>query len=373
MLFKDIIGQHDIKTRLIRSVKEGRISHAQLIIGPQGTGKLALALAYAQFISCENKQENDSCGECPSCHKFNKYIHPDLHFVFPVIKVKGKKEVSDTYIAEWREALNENPFLSLSDWTQHLGAENKQPIIYTEEADEIIRKLNFKSFEGEYKIMIIWLAEKMHQVCANKLLKIIEEPPEKTIFILIAEEPDLLLQTILSRTQLIKVQKIDDESLKNQLMVKFSLSEDDAMSIVKISNGSYNEALNNIKLSDESKFNFDAFTSYMRLSYGFKVPELQKWVDDIASVGRERQKSFLLYSLRMIRESYIQNLQMDNLNYMSKDEKIFTDKFCTYINEKNIDAISKEFNTASYHIERNGSARIIFVDLSLKLAKLLRQ
>ncbi|HBX51910.1 MAG: DNA polymerase III subunit delta [Bacteroidetes bacterium RIFOXYA12_FULL_35_11] len=373
MLFKEVIGQNEIKKRLIRSVNEGRISHAQLFIGPVGTGKLSLAIAYAQYISCENKQESDSCGECPSCHKYNKLIHPDLHFVFPVIKSGSDKGLSDVFIDKWREAILENPYISPSEWYKKIGAEKKQAIIYSEESENIIHKLNFKTFESEYKIMIIWLAEKMNVQGANKLLKIIEEPPPKTIFILISEEPDQLLQTILSRTQLIKLPRIDDESLMAKLKSDFSLSEEVAINIARISNGSYNDALNNFQSSEETIFNFEQFVSIMRASYGLKMTEIQKWVSDMAEIGRGRQKNFFIYALRMLRENYVQNLKVTNLNYMTKEEQEFSDRFSTFVHRGNIEDITKEINTAIFHIDRNGAARIIFTDLALKLHRLLRR
>ena len=373
MLFKEVIGQNEIKTRLIRSVNEGRISHAQLFIGPVGTGKLSLAIAYAQYISCENKQENDACGECPSCHKYNKLIHPDLHFVFPIIKSGSEKGISDMFIDKWREAILENPYISPSDWYKKIGAEKKQAVIYKDEAEEIIRKLNFKTFESEYKIMIIWLAEKMNTTGANKLLKIIEEPPPKTVFLLISEEPDQLLQTILSRTQLIKLPRIDNDSLTEKIKTDFSLSEEDAKNIVRISNGSYNDALNNIQTSEETLFNFEQFVTIMRACYALRMTEIQKWVSDMAEIGRERQKNFFIYALRMIRENYVQNLKATNLNYMTKEEQAFSDKFSAFVHQGNIEDITKEINTAIFHIDRNGAARIIFTDLALKLHGLLRR
>ncbi|MBI5219956.1 MAG: DNA polymerase III subunit delta' [Bacteroidia bacterium] len=373
MLFKEVIGQYAIKERLVQTVKEGRISHAQLFIGPKGTGKLAMALAYAQYISCENRQENDSCGVCPSCHKFNKLIHPDLHFVFPVVKKSDKKPVSDSYIETWREVLLQNPYISPNEWYEAIGAEKSQGLIYTDESEEIIRKLNFKTFEGEYKIMIIWLAEKMHPAAANKLLKILEEPPPNTIFFLLSEEPELMLPTILSRTQLIKLPKIDDNSLSETIKDRFDLSDEEIQNIVRISGGSFLNALNIIQSSDEQKFNFKKFQELMRLCYGQKIFELQGWVDSIATVGREKQKSFLGFSLRMIRENFLMHIAKPELIYLTKEESDFSEKFHPFINSANVRQIAEELNKAQYHIERNGNARIVLLDMTLKLVKFLKQ
>lgn len=373
MLFKEVIGQQKVKKQLIQTVKDSRVSHALLFIGPMGSGKLALALAYSQYISCENKKEDDSCGECLSCRKFNQLVHPDLHFVFPVLKGNDLKEISDNYIKQWRETILANPYISPNDWFQVIGvSERKQPQIYTAESEEIIRKLNFKTFEGEYKIMIIWLAEKMNNASSNKLLKILEEPPPKTIFILIAEDSSLMLQTILSRTQLIKLSKIDDESLSNSLRKKFSIPELEIQNVVRLANGSFLNAINIIESSDEQNFNFAKFQEVMRLSYGVQILELNKWTEEMAASGREKQKSFFTYCLRMIRENFIMHIQKPELNYMTSEENTFAKKFHPFINEANAQQIAQEFNTAQYHIERNGNPKIIFLDLALKLVKLLK-
>ncbi len=373
MLFKEVIGQHKIKQRLINTVQEGRLSHALLMIGPTGSGKLALAIAYAQYISCENKQETDSCGICPSCRKYNQLAHPDLHFVFPLIKNTDRKEISDNYLKEWREAISENPYISPNEWFQKLGiTERKQPLIYTAESEEIIRKLNFKTYESDYKIMIIWLAEKMHNTAANKLLKILEEPPPMTIFILISEDHSLILSTILSRAQLIKLPKIDNESLASALINKFSLSNEEAENVIRLANGNYLTAINIIETSDEQKFNFTKFQELMRICYGIKILDLQKLTEELSGIGRERQKSFLSYCLRMIRENFIMHTNKPELIYLTKEEKVFSEKFYPFIHAANAQQLAQEFNTAQYHLERNGNPKIILLDMGLKIVRLLK-
>ena len=244
MFFRDVIGQEEIKQRLIQEVNEGRIPHAQLICGPEGVGKMPLAIAYARYISCTNRGEEDACGVCPSCVKFNKLVHPDVHFVFPIVKsAKGKKEVCDDYIADWRPFVINNPYFNLNHWLGEMDAENSQALIYAKESDEILKKLSLKSSEGGFKITIVWLPEKMHPVCANKLLKLLEEPPEKTIFLLVSEAPDMILPTILSRTQRMNVRKIDEASIDRVLQSKYHVQPADSISIAHLANGNFVKAL----------------------------------------------------------------------------------------------------------------------------------
>ncbi|MEA3445768.1 MAG: DNA polymerase III subunit delta' [Bacteroidota bacterium] len=373
MQFKKIIGQEKVKQHLIRSVKENRVSHAQLFTGASGVGKLALALAYAQYVNCTNRQENDSCGTCLSCKKMEKLIHPDLHFIFPVVSsTKHDKPVSDNYIAQWREILLLSPYITLQQWLNFIGSENKQGLISKNESSQIIRKLNLKSFESEYKVVIIWQAGKMNQVSANKLLKMIEEPPDKTLFLLVCENQEQLLKTILSRTQIISIPQIDNENLQKHLVWNFDVSEEKAQSIVKLSRGSFIEAQNQINTSEEEQFNFDNFTNWMRLCYKKDVISINNWVDEISRIGREKQKSLLAYSLIMIRESFMLNQKQDDISFLANEENDFAAKFSPFINERNTAKIYEEINKAHYHIERNGYAKLIFMDMSLNMIKLLK-
>ena len=373
MFFKDVIGQEEAKKRLIREAKEGKIAHARLFCGPEGIGKLPLAIAYARYLSCNNPGEKDSCGICPSCIKFNKLAHPDLHFVFPVIKKKSKDTVSDDFITEWRELLSQTPYFNLNIWLEEMGAENQQAQIYVKESDEIIRKLSLKSSQGGYKIMIIWLPEKMNVECSNKLLKLLEEPPSQTIFLLVSEEPDMLLTTIQSRTQRFALYGIEEKYITERLQSQYGLQEKDAISIGHRSEGNFLKALESIHLNEENKLFFDLFVSLMRLSYQRKIREMKQWSETLAAMGRERQKHFLSYCQRLVRENFMFNFQDPSLIFMNEEEQNFSKRFAPYINEKNVMGIMDELSEAQRHIEQNVNARMVFFDFSLKMIVLLVQ
>ena len=373
MFFKDVIGQEEAKQRLIREAKEGKIAHARLFCGPEGIGKLPLAIAYARYLSCNNPGEKDACGICPSCVKFNKLAHPDLHFVFPVIKKKSKDTVSDDFITEWRELLSQTPYFNLNIWLEEMGAENQQAQIYVKESDEIIRKLSLKSSQGGYKIMIIWLPEKMNVECSNKLLKLLEEPPSQTIFLLVSEEPDMLLTTIQSRTQRFALYGIEEKYITEKLQSQYGLQERDAISIGHRSEGNFLKALESIHLNEENKLFFDLFVSLMRLSYQRKIREMKQWSETLAAMGRERQKHFLSYCQRLVRENFMFNFQDPSLTFMNEEEQNFSKRFAPYINEKNVMGIMDELSEAQRHIEQNVNARMVFFDFSLKMIVLLVQ
>lgn len=281
MQFSKIIGHDEIKQRLIRSVKENRISHNQLFFGPEGTGALPLALAYAQYICCEDKQENDSCGVCPSCLKYQKLIHPDLHFTFPIANIRGiTKPVSDDFIKDWREAVIENPYQGLKLWQTKLDLDNQQVNITTRDCQEIINKLTLKTYESEYKIMIIWMVEKINYQAAPKLLKILEEPPEKTLFLLIAEDTEQIIKTILSRAQMIKVPRISDELINKELhKISPDVSHDRAEYLVRMANGSWLELLNSLQSEDNNELYFNEFSVWMRNSWTSDYLKMNEWID----------------------------------------------------------------------------------------------
>ena len=373
MQFKNIYGHDAVKQRFIQTVKENRVSHAQLLIGPKGVGKLSMAIAFAQYVSCLDKKDNDSCGVCSSCKKYEKLIHPDLHFVFPVVKGKGfTNPVSDNFIDSWRTQIFTDPYFDIGDWYRTIGVDNAQGMIYSTESNEIIRKLNLKTYESEYKIMIIWLPEKMHTSCANKLLKMIEEPPAKTLFFMVAEEPEKIIQTILSRTQLVKIPPIASEALSQVVDKEFNLSTQELENVVRLSEGSYRKARILIENSEDNAFNFENFVAIMRHCYARKVMDIMEWAEDISSIGRERQKGFLNYCVRMIRENFILNLKQPKMAYLSGEEMNFSQRFSPFINEENVWMISDELSKAYNDIERNANAKIVFLDLGLKLVKLLR-
>lgn len=370
MLFKEIIGQDGVKERLIRSVKEGRISHAQLFLGPSGSGSLAIAVAYAQYISCNNKAETDACGECASCVKYNKLVHPDLHFVYPVALSKDVRTSSDV-VSEWRNAFLNNPYITLYNWFEQLNAENKQAIIGVEESGDILRKLSLTTYEAEYKIMVIWQAEKMNQAAANKLLKILEEPPDKTLFLLICENEEQLLRTIVSRTQLIKINKLKDEELTEALVQQNGLTSEAAQKIAHLADGSYAEALLLVNENENASQNLASFQKLMRASLKFDPKAVLQWIDEIAAAGRERQKNFLSYALHIMRESLVLNYADASLIKLGNDEQDFVKKFSPFIHASNVERFIEELNTAHYHMERNANPKILFMDLAFKFNELL--
>ncbi len=375
MQFKEVVGQKIIKEKLVHTIKENRVSHAQLFLGPEGSGNLALAIAYAQYISCEKKQGDDACGVCLSCIKYKKLAHPDLHFIFPVSTSKTVKKdpVSDDYIASWRETIIENPYINQNKWYEIIDVENKQGIISKNESYEILKKLNLKTYESEYKIMIIWLPEKMNAFAANKLLKLIEEPPAKTLFLMVSENSEQILPTILSRTQLIKIPRIDNESMRNTLCDRFGLPPEKADDIVHLANGNYFQAQNLIDSSEEDFFNFEQFSYLMRLAYQRKVIDVMSWVDEISQIGREKQKNFLAYAIRLVRENFMLNINHRDIVYLTLKELEFSEKFSQFIHQENVRQLYMALNTAHADIEMNAYNKIVFLDLALKIIKLIRK
>lgn len=374
MQFSDIPGQKEIIGKLIGSVSSERVSHAQLFSGPGGCGSLALALAYAQYVSCENRSPRDSCGTCKSCVKYGKMIHPDLHFVFPVIKDKKTSEpVSDKYIEQWREFVRASPYFSLTRWLDSIEVGNAQGLIFASEASEIMKKLSLKAFESDFKVMIIWLPEKMHQATANKLLKLIEEPPEKTLFLLVSDEPDKVIPTILSRCQLIRIPAFRTEEISSYIIERFRIHKAKADDIARVANGNLIRAIELCENEDSSVLNLERFKNLMRFAWKRDIISIISWSEEAAAIGREPQKSFLLFSLHLIRENLMLTLdQMKNsLVFMTGEEAEFSSKFHPFINQENINAFADELNLAHAHIESNGNAKIVFLDLALKLTRLI--
>jgi DNA polymerase III subunit delta' len=375
MNFSNIPGQKEIKTKLLRSVKEERVSHAQLFAGPEGCGSMALALAYARYVSCENRTDHDSCGTCKSCVKYEKLIHPDLHFVFPVIKGKKATDpVSDNYIEEWREFVKRSPYFSLNNWMDSIEVGNAQAMIFASEAGEIIKKLSLKTFESDFKIMIIWLPEKMHQATSNKLLKMIEEPPEKTLFLLVSEEPDKVISTILSRCQLVKIPAFTPAEIEIYLHERYGMTGEKAADISRVSNGNINRAIELCENEETSLMNLERFKSLMRFAWKRDVISLINWSEEIAATGREAQKNFVTFSLRLLRENLMLSLgqKNNNLVYLTGHEADFSSKFHPSVNQNNIYHLNDELNLVYSHIESNGNAKIIFLDLALKVIRLIR-
>lgn len=372
--FSDIIGQEEAKQRLLQEVAEGRIAHALLFTGPEGSGKLPMALAYARYLTCQHPTPTDACGTCPSCAKWEKLIHPDVHFVFPIVAKKAqKKEVCDDYLPAWRKLLSAGSYFSLSQWLDEMDAENSQAIIYARESDEMLRKLSLKSSQGGYKVVLMWLPEKMNEVCANKLLKLLEEPPAQTVFLLVSEAPEQLLATILSRTQRFHLPRLDESVIAQTLQSRFGVLPEESRNLAHIANGSMIQALAAIQLNQDATLFFDHFVSLMRLAYQRKIREMKYWSEELASMGRERQKNFLNYCQRLVRENFIFNLRRPEMNYMTATEQQFAQKFAPFINERNVFGMMEELSLAQIHIEQNVNPRMVFFDFALKMIMLLKQ
>ena len=376
MQFKDVIGQSAIKQRLIQSVRENHVSHAQLFLGPAGSGKLPLALAYAQYILCPNRTETDSCGVCPTCQKMQKLVHPDLHFVVPTAttkKVKSEPQ-SDLFMEEWREYVIQNQgYVDTSSWYTFLDVENKQGYMSVRDAASLLRKLSMKSYEGEYKIAIIWMAEKMRVDTANKLLKLLEEPPEKTVFLLIAEDQEELLATIKSRTVLVKIPSIGINEIEKALVERLGCAEQQAHNAAMISEGDWNTARHSIWESEDRTYFFTTFQQWMRLCFRAAYSELIDFSGNIKGIGREKQKELLNYGLRIIRNSLLFNNNLADIVMLPEDEKVFNSKFAPFVNPANLAQIANLFEEAIRQIERNGYAPLIFTDVSFKMIGLLKK
>ena len=371
MLFADVIGQDIIKEQLCRCVDEDRLAHALLFTGPRGNGKLPMAVALAHYLLCTNHSDGHACNSCPTCVKINKLIHSDLHFVFPVRKKKGASSdsapVSDEYISEWRSLFIKNPYFSYNDWLEKLDVENQQPMIYERESGEILQKLSMQSREGGWKIVIIWLPEKMKEACSNKLLKIIEEPPKDTLFILVSEQPDMIIPTILSRTQRIDIPKILPVDIESALMERYGLTPEDARRVAQQCGGDWEKAEEMLRVDTDKGLFLDLFSQLMRIAYARNIREMKRWSEQVAALGRERQKGLLDYCQRMIRENFIMNFKRGEMVYLSNDERNFSQRFSPFVNENNIIGIMEELADAQKHIEQNVNAKMIFFDMALRM------
>ena len=374
MKFKDITGHSGLKQRLARGADEGRVSHAQLFTGESGYGALPLALAYAQYVNCTDRRGGDSCGECASCRKYGELAHPDLHFVFPVNSAQksGSKPLSDAFLKEWRALWAETGgVFDEAMWYRAIDLDNQQGIITRNEADEIIRKLSFKSFEALYKVVVIWLPEKMRTEAANALLKMLEEPWDRTLFLLVSAAPDKLLPTILSRTQQVAVPGVEPEDVEQYVRERLGLAGDEAANIARLAGGDLIEARRLAEGADNeaSEQYFDLFTQLMRLSYNDKHMELLEWAENAAAMGREEQKRFLQYSVRMLRENYMLNAGMDDITNLWGEELRFSKNFSPFIGNHNIETLVSEMELALAQIVQNGNPRMIFTHFALVVSK----
>lgn len=370
MLFKDVIGQHEIKQHLLEIGKSGNIPHSQLFLSQPGAGGLALALAFTQYIVCENKQEEDSCGVCGACVKAQKLIHPDIHYTYPIIAKKPSPHpsLSTDYIQEWRTEIIKNPYINELEWLQSIGAENKQGNITADEARNILKGLSLTAFESGYKIQIIWMAEALSKE-GNILLKLLEEPPENTVLILIAEIQEEILPTILSRCQLVKINKIDDDSMA-QALLKKGVPQSNTQHIAYLADGNFNVALS--LMESETHENTRLLTQWLDYSINLKAGELLKWTDEAGKMGRENLKSFLEYSTHIFREAlmllhiknYAPRLAQDELNLAAR-----INKFLTY---QKLEKLLELINKKHYEIERNVSPKMVLMDMSLRMNKIIR-
>ena len=376
MQFDKVIKQEEIKARLLHEVKANRIPHALMLTGPKGSGKMPLALALAQYLLCENPGEEEPCCSCRSCRMVEEWAHPDLHFTFPIIKKKSSNTppVCDDYLKEWRQQLKKEVYFDINDWLEDMKAENQQAVYYVTESDALLKKLAIKSSQGGNRVIVMWLPERMNQDTANKLLKLIEEPPSRTYFIMVCEEPDKVLGTIISRTQRINVPALSEQEMVDALMVRHALPRETAEEIAHVSQGSFTEALHRMQAGNDEAQYFEQFVSLMRLAYMRKIKELREWSDALSAMGREPQKRFLRYAQRLLRENFVYNFQRQpELNYMMKLEADFSKNFARFINERNVIRIMEEFSDAERDIEGNVNAKMVFFDLALQIIVLLKQ
>ena len=381
MLLKEIIGQDAVKRELCRSVQEGRIPHAQLLFGAPGTGKLALALAFAQYVACKHRTDTDACGVCPTCLQYSRLQHPDLHFAFPIVKVDKGPDVCDDYLAAFREMVIANPYCDADDWMRQMGEEKKQSLIYEKESSEIQRKLSLKAFSDGYKVMIVWQPEKMHPSCANKLLKLLEEPPAMTMFLFVSEHPEQMLPTIISRLRPLAVPRLSEQQIADALMSRNAVSSAQALDTARLAGGSYREALRILDAEDKDKQMFVQFQELMRNAWLVGVRKnydalqnLNLWVQQMAKdCTRAQQCAFLQFAQRLIRENYIYNYGEPALNYQTGDEQQFSIKFAPFINERNVEELTEQFALAETQIMQNANARIVLFDLCMQCIVLIKK
>lgn len=374
MFFKDILGQETVKQKLIENAKKNRVSHAQLFLGSGGNGKMALALAYARYLSCKNPGIEDACGTCSSCIKFNKLAHPDVNFFYPIpSKKQGDKSlISKDFINQWREYLAITPYISLNNWYNFIGMENKQGIINSDDCNEIVRVLGYKSYESRYKIIIIWMIERLYHAAAPKLLKILEEPPVNTIFLIISENQDLILNTILSRTQLIKIPRLQDADIETGLIKQYDCDPEQAKQIAFLAEGNFVRAQQMLQNSEINENNTHLLRDWLRACYKPDIESVISFVDTFSKLGREKQKTFLIFALEIFRQCTLVNYKAEPLLRITAANEDFIRKFSGVLKPAIAPALTQEFSQAIFHIERNANPKILFTDLSLKTNRIMR-
>lgn len=369
MQFAEVIGHSTLKKHLIEEARSNKISHTQLFVGKPGYGPLPLALAFIQFIFCENRTDVDSCGTCHSCKKISQLQHPDVHFSFPT--VQSITNISNGALAHWREQIDENPYFDLNTWVRRIDPKERKPIIGKDESQEIIRKLSLRSFEGGYKVMLIWMIEEMNTSCSNKLLKILEEPPDKTIFILMAESVEQILPTILSRSQTVVVPRVAADDINIFLKTSYKFNSENAISVASRCEGDVLEAIEQATHSAEGERFHNQFVQLMRVCYRKNVLEMIAWSESVGQESKEHQKQFLRYGLHMIRQSMLKNYTENQLTRVSAEEDLFLEKFARFITGNNVIDFTKLFNDSVYHIERNANGKILFTNLCFQVMRFI--
>lgn len=378
MKFSEVIGQQQVAERLQQLADQQRVPHAIMICGPQGAGKMALAIAFASYLLGEREDETQIAEkERNSVAMVRKLEHPDLHFSFPVFKTKSMsadhKVTSDDFMKDWLQFIKQGPYFTLNQWTGTIGVENQQTKIYVGESDLLTRKLSLTASQGGYKVAIIWLPEKMNAECANKMLKLLEEPTPRTVFILVPEEPEKIIETIRSRTQQIYIKAIQQEEIKKALIKQRGLDEQNATRIARMANGNWLKALEELDSENEKRQFLELFISLMRLTYTKQLGELKTWSENVASLGREKQKQMMEYFLHMVRENFMYNFNQPQLSYMTQDEENFASKFAPFINEANVIQITEQMQRTIPEITQNANPKILFYDMALQLIILIRK
>ena len=364
-MFSEVIGQEELKNQLLKSVRENRVSHAQLFVGAEGTGALPVAVAYAQYILCEERQPEDACGKCSSCIKSSRFIHPDLHFSYPTI---GAGTKSSELIAQWREAYFQNPYLGLEEWLRHIADENKQGNITALECYDIIKRLSLKTFESRYKVLIMWMPELLGKE-GNILLKLLEEPPDNTVILMVAQDTEHILNTIQSRTQLVRINKLSAADIAERLQEKEGLALEEALSIARLSDGNYNQAVK--ILSQKTTDHIEMFREWMRLVLKNDRSQIIAWVDANASVGRENLKNYFRYALTILRETLMHSNVSGYTMRLQDGEQKIAEYLARQLSFHQISAIYELINKAHYHVERNAQAKILLLDLSIKMVNII--
>lgn len=372
MKFSEVAGHESAKHRLVQMVSEGRLPHALMISGPTGSGEMMLARALAQYLHCTGRApgDTDSCGQCPSCRQHASLNHVDLHFVFPILKKNSKATVCDDWLPEWREFITDDPWMNFKQWPAMLGKANGQPTIYADEATDLQRKMSLTARSSNLNIALIWLPENMQPAAANAMLKLIEEPEEGSLFLLVSNSPARVLPTIYSRCQRLELRRLSDETVAQ--VIGNGMNPADALAAAHPAEGNVIAARESLETVDASG-NLEMFMSLMRLAYARKVGELKKWSESLSELGRDGICRFLEYGQRMVRENFIMNLQVAELNYMSSAESAFSSRFCPFINERNVEELIEELNLAERDIRGNGNAKIVLFDFAVKVIMLLRR